>query len=100
MTLGYTVRGEEPGPPGHWYLSKNHKSVRTHKLHLCRLGHECITEQLLFQDYLRRHPVRASEYSNLKKALAEANTAGMAQYLDGKTPFIQETIRLAKLGGI
>ena len=48
VSLGYIVRGEEPGPPGHWYFSKNSGSIRTHKLHLCRIGHECVTEQFLF----------------------------------------------------
>ncbi len=95
-SLGYNFRGEESGHPGHWYFSKNKDNIRTHKLHLCGLEHPCVKEQLLFRDYLKSYPERAKKYSELKKKLADINTSGMAEYLAKKSPFIEETLKLAR----
>jgi GrpB-like predicted nucleotidyltransferase (UPF0157 family) len=55
-----------------------------------------VTEQLMFRDYLIQHPERAALYRELKLKLAAANTKGMLEYLEGKTPFIRKTLRLAQ----
>ena len=94
--LGYNFRGEEPGEPRHWYFSKNQNGKRTHKLHLCDPDHNCVDDQLIFRDYLRRNSDRALAYRNLKELLAKTNSKGMVEYLAKKSPFIQETLSLAR----
>ena len=94
IALGYDVRGEAP-VAGWFYYSKNIKGRRTHKAHACSVGHKTIWEKLVFRDYMRRNPSRAEEYGKLKVALEKVNKDGMAEYLEGKDPFIRETLRLA-----
>jgi len=94
VTLGYDVRGEAP-VKGWFYYSKNVNGRRTHKVHVCSVGHKTVWEKLMFKDYMRRNPTRAEEYGKLKVALEAANKGGMAEYLEAKAPFIQETLHLA-----
>jgi GrpB-like predicted nucleotidyltransferase (UPF0157 family) len=92
--LGYDVRGE-CGIEGRHYYSKDTNSRRTHKAHVCEAQHRNVGRQLAFRDYLRDHPEDAREYEALKTRLAEANTDGIAQYLDGKRPYIEIIIQKA-----
>lgn len=94
LRLGYEVRGE-PDDSGHFYFSKNTEGIRTHKVHVCPAGHQAIWEMLIFKAYLLKNPARAERYESLKVALQEANQEGMREYLDGKAPFIRETLELA-----
>ena len=94
---GYRFRGEEPGAPGHWYFSKDQENRRTHKLHLCGPAHPCVSDQLLFRDFLIANPDRATEYAELKSTLEKTNSNGMMEYLEKKAPFILETLQRAKL---
>ena len=96
--LAYDVRGE-CGIEGRHYYSKDTNSIRTHKAHVCEAEHSNIRRQLAFRDYLRDHPEDAREYEALKTRLAEANTDGIAQYLDGKRPYIERIIQKAFDGG-
>jgi len=93
--LGYRYRTDAPFSFGHWYFSKNTGGRRTHKLHLCSSEHRTVREQILFRDYLIKHPERAAMYRNLKINLAASNTKGMLEYLEGKAPFVHETLSLA-----
>lgn len=95
--LGYRYRDDAPFSFGHWYFSKDTSGKRTHKLHLCSCSHRTVQEQILFRDYLIKNPERAAQYRELKLSLAASNTKGMLEYLEGKAPFIQETLRLAGL---
>jgi GrpB-like predicted nucleotidyltransferase (UPF0157 family) len=92
-SLGYEPDGETK--PQSWYYQKDTDGRRTHKAHLCRVGHEEIWQMLLFRDYLIDHPERAEEYGNMKVRLQNDNTSGMREYLDGKRDFILGTIELA-----
>ena len=92
-SLGYEPDGEDQ--PGNWYYQKDTDGRRTHKAHICRVGHEEVWRYLLFRDYLIDHSARAKMYGELKLALQDGNTSGMREYLDGKRGFILETIELA-----
>ena len=98
VDLGYAVRGEED-VPGHFYFSKDSRGVRSHKVHACPVGHRAVWEMLLFKAYLLEHPLRARSYESLKVALHEGNPKGMREYLEGKEPFIRETLSLALADG-
>lgn len=91
--LGYDVRGEcleNGGTAGRFYYSKDIKNKRTHKLHICQIGHEEILAKLIFVKYLKNHKEEAREYGRLKTNLAKEYNYGrnFEKYLSGKTTFI------------
>jgi GrpB-like predicted nucleotidyltransferase (UPF0157 family) len=92
-SLGYEFDGEPQ--PQNWYYQKDTDGRRSHKTHICRVGHEEIWRYLLFRDYLIDHPERAEAYGELKLTLQKGNKSGMREYVDGKQDFILETIELA-----
>jgi GrpB-like predicted nucleotidyltransferase (UPF0157 family) len=92
--LGYDVRGE-CGIKGRHYYSKDSNSERTHKAHVCEAEHSNVRQQLAFRDYLLDHPDEARDYEDQKTRLADTNTRGIAQYLEGKRPYIERVIRKA-----
>ena len=92
-SLGYEFDGKSQ--PGNWYYQKDTDGRRTHKTHICRVGHEEVWRYLLFRDYLIDHPERTQAYGELKLTLQKANRSGMREYVDGKTDFILKTIELA-----
>ena len=67
---------------------------RTH-LHVRAAGSFSEQFALLFRDYLRTHPERAAAYADLKRQLAPLLVNDRQAYVEGKEPFIWETIRLA-----
>jgi GrpB-like predicted nucleotidyltransferase (UPF0157 family) len=67
---------------------------RTH-IHVRCAGSFSEQFALLFRDYLREHPARASEYATLKHELAHLLEIDRQAYVDAKDPFVWETIRLA-----
>ena len=99
IALGYRSRGEcldAFGTPGRFYFSKNVDGIRTHQGHVMQQGHFDIEAKLNFRDYLRVHPVEARAYSDLKEKLAEENTRGIAEYIEGKDTFVKGIIAKAK----
>ena len=96
--LGYRVRGEEVEQGSHYY-SKDEEGVRTFKVHVSESHHPGLRNHLIFRDYLRTHPERAKEYSDLKRSLAATNKSGIIEYLNGKRPFIMDTLALAAKKG-
>jgi len=100
IDLGYRVRGEcldAGGTPGRFYYSKDVDNVRTHKVHLCKLGHKDIMEKLLFVKYLNDHPDQGRVYAQLKSNLSKKyDYRTIADYLKEKGIFIKEVIKKAK----
>ena len=92
--LGYDVRGE-CGIEGRHYYSKDIRSARTHKAHVCEVSHSNVARQIAFRDYMRDHPQDAQEYAVLKMRLAESNSRGMVEYLEGKQNYIEGIIHTA-----
>lgn len=50
--------------------------------------------QLAFRDYLRANPSVRQEYENLKKSLLEKDPSGGADYIQGKSSFIEGILAL------
>ena len=98
--LGYRVRGEcleNGGTKGRYYYSKDINNVRTHKLHICELGHSEIMAKLLFVKYLKEHETAAKEYALLKEQLSQSYNYGnyIEKYLAGKSDFIIDILTKA-----
>ncbi len=99
--LGYVVRGEcleNGGTPGRFYYSKDMKNRRTHKLHICKVGHPEILSKLIFVEYLKGHEETAIEYANLKTTLSRKYNYGrnIEKYLAGKNGFIRKVLAKAR----
>lgn len=86
--LGY-IRGKNLSE-GHHFYRRDVGGVRTHKVHVCLLGHWQIS-RMLFRDMLRQDDLR-QEYQNLKLELASANEHGIKEYLARKAPFIDAVV--------
>ncbi|MDH1629201.1 GrpB family protein [Pseudomonas mosselii] len=86
LSLGY-VRGSDLSP-GHHFYRRNVGEVRTHKIHICRCGHDSVIQMLTFRDLLRNDASLRQRYQDLKIELEATNTGGMAEYLEKKGPFI------------
>ena len=78
--------------PGHLFFKRDRGGVRTHKVHVCRLGHPKINEMLRFRDHLRANETVRAEYQALKLGLEAKNETGITEYLAGKAPFIEAVL--------
>lgn len=99
--LGYVVRGEclgNGGTPGRFYYSKDIKNKRTHKLHICKIGHSDILPMLVFVHYLSQNKQAAYEYAELKTTLSKQYNYGrnIGKYIAGKSDFISKVLNLAQ----
>ena len=52
--------------------------------------------QILFRDYLLRHPDVAQEYARLKLGLGEQHATDRKHYLAGKSTFITDVLAYAR----
>jgi GrpB-like predicted nucleotidyltransferase (UPF0157 family) len=105
VQLGYVYRGENGIPRRHYF----HKgspgspgspdSPHTHHLHMDEISGPAWQNQILFRDYLRQHPETAAQYARLKTELAQRYPTDRNVYLDGKAPFIEKVLRLARQAG-
>ena len=96
--LRYTPRGEcldAGGTPGRFYYSRTVDGVRTHQVHVCRVGHFQIQELLRFVQYLREHDDVADAYALLKRKAARASEFDTAGYIALKHEWIRATVREA-----
>lgn len=101
VKLGYVVRGQcldSGGVSGRFYYSKDVNRVRTHKVHVCQVGHPEIMDKLLFVKYLNDHKEVAETYSKLKVQLSGKYNYGkeFSSYLDGKSRFIMDVLSKSK----
>ncbi len=93
--LGYEVMGEY-GIPKRRFFRKGGNN-RTHHIHIFQVGNEEIERHINFKEYLISHPDKAREYSKLKEKLTNKYTYDVENYTNGKSDFIKEIDRKAKL---
>ena len=75
----------------HWFC-KPHPSRRTHHLHLIPTASSRFRAELAFRSRLRESPRVASQYSELKHALALRFPTDREAYTDGKADFISAVL--------
>ena len=88
QAIGFDHHFSKPG----W----THLSGNGCKLHLTPLGSALWTEQILFRDYLRRHPDTALAYDRLKRELTRTHGSDGMRYVDGKTAFVRSALEQAR----
>ena len=93
--LGYEAMGEYGIPKRRFFRRGGVK--RTHHIHIFQLGNEEIERHINFKEYLIAHPDKAREYSKLKEKLANKYTYDVENYTNGKSDFIKEIDKKAKL---
>jgi GrpB-like predicted nucleotidyltransferase (UPF0157 family) len=101
VQLGYVYRGENGIPRRHYFRrgsSPSPDSAHTHHLHMNEIVGPDWQNQILFRDYLRQHPETAAEYGRLKLNVVQRFATDRDAYLSAKAPFIENVLRLARLG--
>jgi GrpB-like predicted nucleotidyltransferase (UPF0157 family) len=89
-TLGY-VRGTDLSV-GHHFYRRDVDGVRTHKIHVCVVGHGQIARMLRFRDLLRED---STIRKDLKLRLEANNRGGIAEYLAHKAPYIDALMNMS-----
>lgn len=93
-SLGYGHLGEH-GVPGREFFRKG--LPPTHHVHWTRRGAAFWSDQLLFRDFLRRHPAECEAYEKLKVELAERFRHDRPGYTASKAALIGELLEKARL---
>ncbi len=88
LHMGYD-RGSDLND-GHHFFKRDTEGRRTHKLHVCASGHPQISRMLMLRDHLRSNTQDRMAYETLKLRLEKENQTGIAEYLKGKAPFLDE----------
>ena len=77
------------------YDSKPH--LQKHHLYVCPQASEELRRHLTFRDYLRSHPEAIRQYSAIKEQAAHLFPNDIDQYIQYKSPCIEELYRLCGL---
>ena len=91
--LGYEYKGENGIPRRHFFAKGN---PTTHHIHVTEIGSRDWNNQIIFRDYLTQHREIAKAYAELKMGLAQRYPTDRESYLDGKAPFIERVLQLAR----
>ena len=101
--LGYTHKGDG-GIPGREQFAHDGPDVPRdgsgrdwpdHHLYVCAQGNREHRRQIAFRNHLRRHPLVAAEYGQLKRTLAERFPHDIEAYIAGKGPLIENVLTRA-----
>lgn len=91
--LGYQYRGEYGIPRRHYFVKGN---PRSHHIHMVEIGSREWKSHLFVRDTLIQRPELAEEYALLKTDLAGRYAADRDAYLQGKAPFIERVLAMAR----
>jgi GrpB-like predicted nucleotidyltransferase (UPF0157 family) len=94
VELGYEYLGENGVPRRHYFVKRDPRS--THHIHMNELHSQDWENQILFRDYLLAHPELVQEYTRLKLRLADQFSSDRLAYAEGKAPFIEHVLQLAR----
>jgi len=95
-SLGYSYKGHM-GKSKRYFFSKGSEFEMTHHLHLVQYEDDNWNNQILFKEYILSNPDIARIYNDLKISLQVKYPNDREKYTEGKSSFIVETIREAKL---
>jgi GrpB-like predicted nucleotidyltransferase (UPF0157 family) len=95
--IQYQYIPKHDNPPPHIMLAKGYSKTgligQTFHIHVRYAGD---WDEIIFRDYLIRHPETAKQYCNLKKQLSIMFKNDREKYTDSKTDFIKLTTQLAR----
>ncbi len=98
--IGYIYKPEyEQFIPERRYFLKSEGEIQTHHLHIFEADDFPARHELIFRDYLRRHPNAQQQYADLKRALADKFGADRDAYTEAKGEFIRGIVAQALAEG-
>lgn len=77
---------------------ENPEGLPAHHLYVCVNGSAALLNHLAIRDSLRRDPAAVTRYGQLKKRLAAQFPSDIESYIEGKTDFLTDILRSARLG--
>ena len=77
------------------YSDKPH--LQTHHLYVCPQSSEELHRHITFRDFLRNHPEAVRKYSTVKETAAKLFSDDIDQYIEYKSPCIEELYALCGL---
>ena len=89
---GYDHRGKR-GVPGREYFRRG--EPRAFHLHLVEEGGPLWRDYLAFRDYLRAHAAAKRQFADSKRVLAARFRQDREAYMNAKSSYVQEILRLA-----
>jgi GrpB-like predicted nucleotidyltransferase (UPF0157 family) len=90
-SIGYVYEGELGIPRRHYFWKGR---PRTHQLHMNERRSDDWKRTIAFRDTLRRRADLALAYAALKRDLARKHPENLAAYTEGKTPFIEDVLKM------
>jgi GrpB-like predicted nucleotidyltransferase (UPF0157 family) len=97
--LGYEFRHDLRKEQGHVLFVKGPERNRTHYLKVTEINSDFWTGQILFRDYLIKHPQSREEYQNLKEKMLDEHSGNREPYTKGKEEFVRKILKLAGFKG-
>lgn len=95
-TLGYQYIPEyEVQIPDRRYFHKPVNPPRYYHLHCTAINSNFWKKQIVFRNYLRKHPETCADYQQLKEELAVQYRLDRVAYTDAKTEFILAVLKKA-----
>ena len=94
VAVGYESLGEFGIPGRRYFRMDDQTGTRICQIHAFEVESSGAIRHLAFRDFMRAHPERAREYSELKIRLA-GQDLDIEAYMDGKDAFIKEMERQA-----
>lgn len=85
---GYEFKTNYVGPNSIMFY-KTEGLEKTENIHVCESNNDLVDHFIKMRDYLRAHPERAKEYSDLKLALKTKCPDSYEAYKDGKNALLQ-----------
>lgn len=87
---GYEALGENGLPGRRYFRKRNAAGERQFHVHAYACDSDAFHRHLVFRDYLRAHPERATEYGAFKRRLAGQNLPDRASYVSGKADLVAQ----------
>lgn len=77
-------------PEGLVFSKFDHDGKKLENIHLCEEDSPWVHQFIVIRDYLRVHPEKAREYSDLKQKIIELHPNDYPAYRNAKVPFLEQ----------
>ena len=95
--IGYTYEGDLGIRDREAFKYSNKPHLQKHHLYVCPVFSEELHRHRTFRDFLRSHPEAVRKYSLVKETAAQLFPDDIDQYIEYKSPCIEELYRLCGL---
>ena len=96
-SIGYIHEGNLGIKDRHAFKYTDKSHLKTHHLYVCPQHSEELHRHITFRDFLRSNPDAVKKYSQTKEAGAKLFPDSIDQYIQYKTPCIEELYKLCGL---